>query len=54
MKMNILITESQERMLLIESIGNELGDVVTQNENLGDENTTGNGTIPITIGNAVG
>ena len=35
MKMNILITESQERMLLIESIGNELGDVVTQNENLG-------------------
>ena len=35
MKMNILITESQERMLLIESIGNELGDVVKQNENLG-------------------
>jgi hypothetical protein len=35
MKMNILITESQEKMLLIESIGNELGDVVTQNENLG-------------------
>ena len=30
MKMNILITESQERMLLI-----ELGDVVKQNENLG-------------------
>ena len=35
MKMNILITESQERMLLIESIGNELGDVVTQNNDLG-------------------
>jgi hypothetical protein len=35
MKMNILITESQERMLLIESIGNELGDVVKQNNDLG-------------------
>jgi hypothetical protein len=35
MKMNILITESQERMLLIESIGNELGDIVKQNNDLG-------------------
>jgi hypothetical protein len=35
MKMNILITESQEKMLLIESIGNELGDVVKQNNDLG-------------------
>lgn len=35
MKINILITESQERMLLIESIGDELGDVVKQNNDLG-------------------
>jgi len=35
MKMNILITESQERMLLIESIGDELGNVISQNESLG-------------------
>jgi hypothetical protein len=35
MKMNILITESQQRMLLIESIGDELGNVITQNESLG-------------------
>jgi len=35
MKMNILITESQQRMLLIESIGDELGNVIAQNESLG-------------------
>ena len=35
MKMNILITESQQRMLLIESIGDELGNVISQNESLG-------------------
>lgn len=33
--MNILITESQQRMLLIESIGDELGNVISQNESLG-------------------
>ena len=47
MKMNILITESQERMLLIESIGDELGDVVKQNNDLG--NTIAN-KIKETIG----
>ena len=35
MKMSILITESQEKMLLTESIGRELGDVLKQNSDIG-------------------
>ena len=33
--MNILITENQERMILNESIGRELGDILRKNSNLG-------------------
>jgi len=35
MNMNILITENQERMILNESIGRELGDILRKNSNLG-------------------
>jgi len=35
MKMNILITESQEKMLLTESMGRELGNVLKQNSDIG-------------------
>ena len=35
MKMNILITESQERMILNESIGRELGNILKQNSDIG-------------------
>ena len=35
MKMNILITESQERMILNESIGNELGNILRKNSDIG-------------------
>ena len=33
--MNILITESQERMILNESIGRELGNILKQNSDIG-------------------
>jgi hypothetical protein len=35
MKLNILITESQERMILTESAGNHLGDLIKNNSNIG-------------------
>jgi hypothetical protein len=35
MKMSILITESQERMILNESIGRELGNILRQNSDIG-------------------
>lgn len=35
MKMNILITETQQRMILTESIGRELGDILKKNSDLG-------------------
>lgn len=35
MKMNILITESQERMILNESIAREFGDILRQNSDIG-------------------
>ena len=35
MKMNILITESQERMILNESIGREFGDILKKNSDIG-------------------
>jgi hypothetical protein len=35
MKMNILITETQQRMILNESIGRELGDIIRRNSDLG-------------------
>ena len=35
MKMNILITESQERMILNESIGREFGNILKQNSDVG-------------------
>jgi hypothetical protein len=36
MEMNILITESQERMLLNESIGREFGSILKQNSDVGN------------------
>ena len=33
--MNILITESQERMLINESIGREFGDILRKNSDIG-------------------
>jgi len=36
MKLNILITESQERMILNESIGRELGNILRQNSDVGN------------------
>lgn len=35
MKLSILITESQERMILNESIGNELGNIIKRNSDIG-------------------
>ena len=35
MKMNILITETQQRMILNESIGRELGDILKRNSDIG-------------------
>ena len=40
MKMNILITESQERMILNESIGDELGNIIKKNSDIGKLITT--------------
>jgi hypothetical protein len=59
--MNILITESQERMILNESIGRELGDILRRNSNLGKlisnqiKEVMGNDKIGLlTFGSSVG
>jgi len=61
MNMNILITESQERMILNESIGRELGDILRRNSNLGKlisnqiKEVMGNDKIGLlTFGSSVG
>lgn len=61
MKMNILITESQERMILNESIGNELGNIIKRNSDIGKlittqiKEITGNDKIGIlTFGASIG
>jgi hypothetical protein len=61
MKMNILITESQERMILNESIGNELGNILRKNGDIGKlitsqiKEITGNDKIGIlTFGASIG
>jgi hypothetical protein len=61
MKMNILITESQEKMILNESIGNELGDIIKRNSDIGKlitsqiKEITGNDKIGIlTFGASIG
>jgi hypothetical protein len=40
MKMNILITESQERMIITESIGREFGNILSRNSDIGKLITT--------------
>jgi len=59
--MNILITENQERMILNESIGRELGDILRRNSNLGKlisdqiKEVMGNDKIGLlTFGSSVG
>ena len=59
--MNILITESQERMILNESIGRELGDILRRNSDLGKlisnqiKEVMGNDKIGLlTFGSSVG
>jgi hypothetical protein len=61
MNMNILITESQERMILNESIGRELVDILRRNSNLGKiisdqiKEVMGNDKIGLlTFGSSVG
>lgn len=61
MKMNILITESQERMILNESIGREFGNILRQNSDIGKlinnqiKEITGNDKIGIlTFGASIG
>jgi hypothetical protein len=61
MKMNILITESQEKMILNESIGNELGNIIKKNSEIGKlitsqiKEITGNDKIGIlTFGASIG
>lgn len=61
MKMNILITESQERMILNESIGRELGDILRRNSDIGKlitqqiKEITGNDKMGIlTFGASIG
>lgn len=61
MNMNILITENQERMILNESIGRELGDILRRNSNLGKlisdqiKEVMGNDKIGLlTFGSSVG
>jgi len=61
MKMNILITESQERMILNESIGREFGDILRQNSDIGKlinsqiKEITGNDKIGLlTFGASIG
>jgi len=61
MKMNILITESQERMILNESIGREFGNILRQNSDIGKlitsqiKEVTGNDKIGLlTFGASIG
>jgi hypothetical protein len=61
MKMSILITESQERMILNESIGRELGNILRQNSDIGKlistqiKEITGNDKIGLlTFGASIG
>jgi hypothetical protein len=61
MKMNILITESQERMILNESIGREFGNILRQNSDIGKlinsqiKEITGNDKIGLlTFGASIG
>ena len=61
MKMNILITESQERMLINESIGREFGDILRKNSDIGKlinaqiKEITGNDKIGLlTFGTSIG
>jgi hypothetical protein len=61
MKMNILITESQERMILNESIGREFGNILRQNSDIGKlisaqikEITGGDKSALLTFGASIG
>lgn len=61
MKMNILITESQERMILNESIGREFGDILKKNSDIGKsissqikEITSGDKEVLLTFGASIG
>jgi hypothetical protein len=61
MKMNILITESQERMILNESIGREFGDILKKNSDIGKsifsqikEITGGDKAALLTFGTSIG
>jgi len=61
MKMNILITESQERMILNESIGREFGDILKKNSEIGKlisaqikEITGGDKAALLTFGASIG
>ena len=61
MKMNILITESQERMILNESIGREFGNILRQNSDIGKlitaqikEITGGDKAALVTFGASIG
>ena len=61
MKMNILITESQERMILNESIGREFGDILKKNSDIGKsissqikEITGGDKAALLTFGASIG
>jgi hypothetical protein len=61
MKMNILITESQERMILNESIGREFGNILRKNSDIGKlistqikEITGGDKAALITFGASIG
>jgi hypothetical protein len=61
MKMNILITESQERMILNESIGREFGNILRQNSDVGKlisaqikEITGGDKVALLTFGASIG
>jgi hypothetical protein len=61
MKMNILITESQERMILNESIGREFGNILRQNSDVGKlistqikEITGGDKAALLTFGASIG
>jgi hypothetical protein len=61
MKMNILITESQERMILNESIGREFGNILKKNSDIGNlisaqikEITGGDKAALLTFGASIG
>jgi hypothetical protein len=61
MKMNILITESQQKMIITESIGREFGDILKKNSDIGKliatqiKEVTGNDKIGLlTFGASIG